>query len=303
MPKLIRRSILRLPGNTIPVPEWILKIGSDALVLNLENLPKTKREELCPNLVKEAIALVKQSGAEFFIRVNRRTIDEDLELTIWPDLAGIVLPRVESNREVKQLHYKLTEFEKTRNISDGFIQIDAEIGTSLGVINSLDIARSNNRVVALTVAETSLYKDLSIHPEPQSDTDPLEFIKGRIIANACAASIQAQGMSYPLGITLEKADDLSLLHAIQVARNMGFKGAVCPHQSWVQICNDGFRPNAEELSYYKKVVEVFEEGTRQGLASVPLDGRMIDTPVYKRAQVFMEWDKACLNRDLKKVLR
>jgi citrate lyase beta subunit len=35
------------------------------------------------------------------------------------------------------------------------------------------------------------------------------------------------------------------------------------------------------------VVEAFEEGLRRGTASVNLDGKMVDIPVYKRAQVIL----------------
>jgi citrate lyase beta subunit len=36
------------------------------------------------------------------------------------------------------------------------------------------------------------------------------------------------------------------------------------------------------------VIEAFEEGLRKGRASVTLDDRMVDTPVYKQAKLALE---------------
>ena len=147
------------------------------------------------------------------------------------------------------------------------------------------------------MGETSLYRDLNFDVEARLEKDPLQFIKVQLIVNARAGGIQAQGMSYPLSITMEEADESVLKPAVRRARDMGFKGAICPHASWVKTCNEGFRPSDEEVAYYRKVREVFADGVRRGLASVPLDGRMVDVPVDRRAQAFLEWAEQCASRD------
>jgi citrate lyase beta subunit len=48
------------------------------------------------------------------------------------------------------------------------------------------------------------------------------------------------------------------------------------------------------------VREVFAEGLQRGLASVPLDGKMIDVPVDLRAQVYLEWADRAAKRDKEK---
>lgn len=154
--------------------------------------------------------------------------------------------------------------------------------------------------MALTVGETGLYQDLRLDIEASLDKDPLRFIKGEIIVNARAAGIQAQGMGYPLSITLEEAEGPVLKQAVRRARDTGFKGSICHHISWVKVCNEGFRPSEEEMAYYRKAREVFADGLRRGLASVPLNGKMIDVPVDRRARAFLEWGKQCAERDEEK---
>jgi len=55
----------------------------------------------------------------------------------------------------------------------------------------------------------------------------------------------------------------------------------------VTVLNRVFTPDPAKVEYARRVVEAFEDGVRRGTASVNLDGKMVDVPVYKRAQVIM----------------
>ncbi len=50
------------------------------------------------------------------------------------------------------------------------------------------------------------------------------------------------------------------------------------------MLNRVFSPPPEKIEYAQRVVDAFEEGLRQGTASVNLDGKMVDIPVYERAK-------------------
>jgi len=299
MPQHIRRSLLLLP-LVLPLPEWALKSDADAIILDMISITPEARSQISSQLLTPVVTGATRTGAEVFIRTGRESAWADLELTVRPGLTGVVLAQVESADLVHEVSKRLLELEKRQKIPEGSLQIDVEIGTAMGVLNSLEIARSSPRLGALTVGETGLYRDLHLDAEAKLDKDPLRFIKGQIIVNARAAGLQAQGMTYPLSITMARADESELAKAVRRARDTGFKGAVCPHLSWVKVCNQGFRPSPDELAYYIKVKEVFEDGLKRGLASVPLDGRMVDVPVYKRALVFLEWGEACARRDKEK---
>jgi citrate lyase subunit beta/citryl-CoA lyase len=53
------------------------------------------------------------------------------------------------------------------------------------------------------------------------------------------------------------------------------------------VLNRVFTPDPAKVAARARVVEAFEEGVRRGTASVNLDGKMVDVPVYKRAQVVL----------------
>jgi citrate lyase subunit beta / citryl-CoA lyase len=82
--------------------------------------------------------------------------------------------------------------------------------------------------------------------------------------------------------------DLAVFEAAaQRARQLGCEGAGCIHPDQVTVLNRVFTPDPTKVEYARRVVEAFEEGVRRGTASVNLDGKMVDVPVYKRAQVIM----------------
>jgi citrate lyase subunit beta / citryl-CoA lyase len=54
------------------------------------------------------------------------------------------------------------------------------------------------------------------------------------------------------------------------------------------------------VEYARRVLAAFEEGLRQGTASVNLDGKMVDIPVYKRAQVILERARAVAETERRK---
>jgi len=75
--------------------------------------------------------------------------------------------------------------------------------------------------------------------------------------------------------------------AAQRARQLGCEGAGCIHPDQVTVLNRVFTPHPDKVEHARRVLEAFEDGVRRGTASVNLDGKMVDVPVYKRAQVVM----------------
>jgi citrate lyase subunit beta/citryl-CoA lyase len=202
--------------------------------------------------------------------------------------------------DMKKVSDCLELLEEKRGMAMGSLEIDVEVDTAAGVWNSLEIARSTPRFGTFTANEIELSQSLGMSTQPKLDFEPLEYIKSELITVATSVGGQAQGMSYPLSLTQEDVGEEELKKAVKRARDTGFKGAMCPHMSSIKVCNEGFMPSPEEVTYYRKVREVFAEGLERGLASVPLDGKMIDVPVDLRAEVYLEWADRAAVRDEEK---
>jgi citrate lyase subunit beta/citryl-CoA lyase len=84
------------------------------------------------------------------------------------------------------------------------------------------------------------------------------------------------------------------------SKNLGFKGIICPHPSWVTPANTAFTPTESQVDYYTQVRHVFAQALAAGTAAVPFHGRMIDVPVDEWAKDVLAMAAACSARDTQK---
>lgn len=300
MPKYIRRSIFSLSIEDPKLGEKAYESWADSIILNFEKKPGRDWQEDLKSRMPAAINQAAKGGSEVFVRINSHTAAAELESAVFPGIAGIVLKGVHVPGNIEKVSECLDRLEQSRGITGGALEIDVEVNTAAGVWYSVDIARASPRFGTFTADEDELYRNLGMFPEPVLEFEPLEYIKSQLITVATSVGGQAQGMSYPLSLTQENTSEEALKKAVRRARDTGFKGAICPHRSWIKVCNEGFRPSPEEIAYYLKVRQVFAEGLKRGLASVPIDGKMIDIPVDLRAKVYLEWAHRAQARDEEK---
>ncbi len=300
MPKYIRRSIFALSAEDPKLGEKAFDSWADAITLGFVKKPGQDWRQDLKLRMPAAIHQAARGGAEVFLRIDSDAAAAELEATVFPGIAGIMLKGANGPDDIAQASQWLDRIEQDRGIAPGTIEISVEVSTAAGVWNSLEIARASPRFGTFTALESELCRNLGMSTEPVLEFEPLEYIKSQLITVATSVGGQAQGMSYPLSLTHADADAATLHKAVRRARDTGFKGALCPHASWITICNEGFRPSPEEVTYYVKVREVFAEGLKRGLASVPIDGKMIDIPVDLRAEVYLEWAHRADVRDAEK---
>ena len=300
MPKHIRRSVLCLPIDDPTLGEKAYGSWADAIVLDFARAADRDWQDDLRSRMPAAVHAAARGGAEVFVRVNAAAAVAELDSVVSSGVAGVVLKGVESPAQVEKASRRLDALEESRGLAPGSLEIDVEITSAAGVWNALEIARASRRFGTFTLNEREVSRNLGMSMEPVADFEPLEYIKSQIITVATSVGGQALGMSYPLSLTQQNVGEEEIRKAVRRARDTGFKGAVCPHVSWIAACNEGFQPSAEESAYYVRVREVFAEGLRRGMASVPIDGKMIDVPVDVRAKLYLEWAARAEARDAAK---
>jgi citrate lyase subunit beta/citryl-CoA lyase len=297
MPKYIRRSLFALSIDDKQLAEKAYGSWADAIVLDFAKRADRDWQQDLKARMPAAIHAAAKGGAEVFIRINRDAAAAELDATVFAGISGVVLKGATGPDDVVAAARRLDALEVGRGIERGSLEIDVEVNTAGAVWHSVDIARASERFGLFLLNEPELCRNLGMQSQPTLEFDPLEYIKSQLITVATSVGGQAVGMSYPLGLTQEDAGDEAVRKAVRRARDTGFKGALCPHASWIALCNEGFRPTAEESAYYVKVIEVFAEGIKRGMASVPLDGKMIDVPVDVRAKLYLKWANRAQARD------
>jgi citrate lyase beta subunit len=301
MPKYIRRSLLALSLDDAQLAQKAYDSWADAIILEPAKHPGRDWQGDWQTRLPAAIGAAARGGAEVFVRINGSLAAAELEVAVQAGISGVVLRGVTQAADVANASRQLDALEVSRGIAPSTLEIDVEVDTAAAVWHALDISRASARFGVFILNEPALCAALGMQTQPTLDFDPLEYVRSQLIAVATAAGGSALGMSYPLGLTQAGADDATLKQAVKRARDTGFKGAVCPHAAWIKACNEGFRPSPDEAAYYRKVIEVFAEGIKRGMASVPLDGKMLDVPVDLRAKLYLKWANRAQARDEVKV--
>lgn len=295
---LIRRSNLLIPVTNAALVSQAWRYDADAITLDLEDGVVAGRKAAARAQIKEAIALAGQGAAEVFVRVNKPFLYADMDAAVWPGLQGIMLPAVTSAADVEAAGEILTTLERQRGLIMGAVQVIVLLESARGVWDMRAILQANPRITQVGLDESDLACDLGITPVPEYD--PYVYARGRLAIEATAARVQPIGMVHPMGAQPRLLSSAEIHTMATDARNLGMKGVLCPHASWVAPVNKAFTPTEDLVAYNQRVRQVFAEAVASGTAAVPLDGRMIDVPVDEWAKVVLAMAEACATRDAAK---
>lgn len=298
MTDLVRRSILLVSPLDRDAVENCWRHDADAVVLDLgDGVPEAAKAE-ARALIQECIAAGRRGGAEVFVQIAGETAYADVEASAWPGLTGIALPSPETAEEVRGAAALLADAERRHGIPAESLQLFLLLGTATGVWNIRGLLHAGPRVSSVALDTANLCRTLGI--TAQDGFDPFLYAAGRLVIECTAAGVQPVGISHPLSVTPRLLPAQEIERLAERGRNTGFKGAICPHPSWVEPCNRAFTPTREQVDYYREVRRLFADGVARGSASVPLDGRMIDVPVDERAKKMIALWERCQQRDAQK---
>jgi len=298
--RLVRRSTLIFPVN---VPRFLEKAyarGADCIVMDLEDSVPPSEKEAARALVKEAIPVVGKGGGDVAVRINRPMGQAklDLEASIWPGLTCVALPKVESAEELRVRADIITALERRRGIPEGTVQMAVAVETALGVVKAYEIAAASPRTVSIGVGAEDLTQEMGV--QTTAEGRELWYARSKVLMDAYAAGVQPMGL---LGVEPftwrqpEKAYDAAVN-----SRRLGYKGAQSIHPAPIPYLNQGFSVPPDEAEQMKRALDAFEEGLREGTASVNVDGRMIDIASAERCRRILDRADAIAEMNRRKEL-
>jgi citrate lyase subunit beta/citryl-CoA lyase len=231
----MQRSWLIVPAPDRSKVAAAARVGADVVVLDLAELVADKGA--ARQAARAAIEAAGAGGAEVYAQVDAGALDADLDACAWPGLAGVVISRAESARQVQDAAQRLDRLEKERGIAPG-VKIVAAVETAPGNHAAYDIARASPRVSALTLGRADLVMDL--RPEPSGEIHLMPYLMQRLVIVARAAGVTPIGAWW-------RAPDRGLLatpentqRAAQRGRAIGFKGAMCLRPDQVAPLNSAY---------------------------------------------------------------
>src|SRR5712691_10004028 len=276
------RSLLFAPGNHPRKLEKVGGFGSDAIVLDLEDAVADAEKSAARETVRAA--LPTYSGPTIvFVRVNgpeTGRLEDDVRATLCPDLDGLMIPKVEQPETLPELDRLLSGLERERGLPDGHVRLIALIETARGLIRCEDIAQAApSRLLTIVFGLGDFSVDIGVDLTP--DATELLYGRSRVVVAARAARLRA-----PLdGPWLDLQNVEGLVADTLRSRQLGFQGRVVVYPPQVEHVQRAYSElSPEEAEWAQHVVEAFEQAEAAGSASIQVDGRFVDYPIYERAK-------------------
>ena len=277
----VLRSLLFAPGNHPRKLEKVGTFGSDAIVLDLEDAVADAEKEAARGMVRAALPTYDESTI-VAVRVNGAEtgrLEDDVRAVVCADLDCIMVPKVERAETLPRLDSLFSELEREHGLEQGQIRLLALIETALGLVCCEEIAlNAPPRVLTLVFGLGDFSTDIGVDLTP--DATELLYARSRVVVAARAARLRA-ALDGPY-LDLQNFEGLSA-DSLR-SRQLGFEGRVVVYPPQVEHVQRAYSDlPAEELERARRVVDAFEEAEEMGSASIQVDGRFVDYPIYRRA--------------------
>ncbi|MBZ0301742.1 MAG: CoA ester lyase [Anaerolineae bacterium] len=279
-----RRALLFMPGDDRHKIEKGAALGVDAIIMDLEDGVALSRKQAARETIAAALQAVDFGQTERLIRINPPVggglYVADLEATAPYRPDGYVLPKVESAQQLRDVSQRLEQFESRFRWPEGTIKLLALIETARGVVNLREIAESDDRLVALIFGAEDLAADLGAIRTP----DGWEVFYGRsaVVIHARANGIQPIDTIYP-----HLQNRTGLESETEQALYMGFTGKLAIHPQQVEVIQAVFTPSAEDVARAQHMIAAFRTHQAAGEGVFVFDGKMIDMPMIRAAEVVL----------------
>lgn len=295
VPQKIRRSWLLVPASNQERIETAHLSGADVIVLDLMELVPEAEKPSARKTIETSIQQVKAGGAEVFVQVDPELLYADLQASVWPGLAGIIIAGIESPQQMEEAHELLDRLEEERGLLPASLEIVAALETAQGNHQGHRIAAASSRVWGLTLGRADLVMDL--RPEPSGEIHLMQYLMQRLITLANAVGAVPLGAWWRAPYRGLLATPENTYTAGFRGRAIGFKGSMCLNEDQVGPLNQAFTPTDFEVGTAGSLLDAYREAVAQGMAAVKWDDRFIDRGAAAQAQGLIDLGAACAQKD------
>ncbi len=244
--------------------------GADALLLDLEDsVPPAQKAAARARLPGAARRLADQ-GATVMVRVNSEAdwLAEDLKAAAKSPVAAVVLPKVESAKQVIAAESRLARSSAT---------LVAMLESPAAVLDAVAISRAGTRLAGLAFGGEDYCGALGI----SSAAAALDWPAQLVAVAARARGLAAFGLPGPVS---EIADMAAYERLLQRAKALGFTGAFCIHPKQAAAANHAWSPTENEIAQAREIIEAFDAAVRDGRGAFALPGTRVEAPVGDHAR-------------------
>jgi citrate lyase subunit beta/citryl-CoA lyase len=268
------RSFLFVPGTRTNLLPKAIATGADAIILDLEDSVPPAQKEEARTLVSAELA--KSSQRLTFLRINNPrlgSLDKDLAALAPHGAQAVMVPKVESARDIAEIDARLAAHELEAGLEVGVISLLVVIESSMGLRNLFDTISHTKRIrgAALATAEEGDFM-CDIGGKWTATGEALTYARGKFVCEARAAK-----MTWLVdGAFMQLTNEPALECESRLARTYGFNGKVAVHPSQVRSINQIFSPTDAEVERAQRLIDAFRGAESQGRGAIRFQGMMVD---------------------------
>ena len=259
------------------------ELDMPGFMLDLEDAVATSRKAAARQAVRDLLAEWSPSRPPVHVRINGLSSGlalDDLLTVVVPNLSGVLVPKVESARDVQIVDWLIGSVEVRTGVAPGTVAISALIETARGLSAVREIAGSSPRLVRLCFGVVDLGADLGVDLQagegtPQRPAD-VEAFTVALKAQLVLASREFGLMPPNDGVYGRYRDLDGLRESTRRIRDLGFGGRASIHPDQVAVIEEVFAPSQRQLAWATRVRDSFAEQERTGRAAFGLDGELVD---------------------------
>lgn len=286
--KQLRRTMLYVPGNNAGMIKDAGIYPADCIMFDLEDSVSVAEKDSARFLVYEALMKIDYPGKEILVRVNALDSEagiQDLEAIVRTGKAAIRLPKTETATDVLQCEAMIQHIEKESGMKTGTTKMMAAIESAAGVLNAKEIAAASERLIGIAIGAEDYVTDL----KTTRSENGMELMFGRsmVLLAARAAGIDAIDTVYS-----DVNNEEGFREEVKLIKQLGFDGKSIINPRQIKTVHEIFTPSHKDIDKSLAILNAMKEANEKGSGVIALNGKMIDKPVFLRAQRILDLAKA-----------
>lgn len=271
------RSVLFGPAERVDFVAKFVAAGADVGVLDLEDATPPDAKDRARSAMVDAQPGEQDLGAmALFVRTNALGsphFSDDLEAALAAGAHGIVVPKLETDREVQDVRRAMSNRGlRTQKLCAG-------IESVAGVHRAVEVCGAGADM-AYFGAEDFITDIGGVRTA--GNTEVL-YARSRVAIAARLAGIPSLDQ-----VVVDYRNPDAFAAEASVARSLGYQGKLCIHPSQVALANAAFSPSADELGWARGVLAAAAAAEAEGRGVVSYEGTMVDAPIINRARALVE---------------
>jgi citrate lyase subunit beta/citryl-CoA lyase len=276
--------MLFLPGSNAAMLSTAFVYKPDSIMFDLEDAVSLREKDSARLLVFHTLRMpiYRDSGIETVVRINPLSTPfglKDLEAVVRAGVDVVRLPKTDTADDVHKLEAEVARIEAACGREIGSTKLMAAIESASGVVNAVAIACASKRLIGIALAGFDYVMDMQTE---RGDGTELFYARCAVLHAARFAKIDAFDVVFS-----DVNDDAGFLKEVELIKKLGFNGKSLINPRQIDLLHNAYAPTQEEVDYAARVVAAAEDGERQGLGVISLNGKMVDAPVIDHARVVL----------------